>query len=98
MNIEQYERLRETVFDLMCGEVDVESIGIENEFRDGSRCTELYEKLYQHIEKLGDAQGCPKDAEQVQECYAEIIKLLCFKMYDYGWSMAGMQRSGQKLP
>lgn len=28
----EYERLKETVFSLMCGELDVESYGIENEF------------------------------------------------------------------
>ena len=38
----EYERLKETVFSLMCGELDVESYGIENEFASGKECEKLY--------------------------------------------------------
>lgn len=59
MNKKDYKKLKENVFDLMCGEVDVAlSVGIKNEFEDGSYCDRIYQEIYDRIEKIcSDKKG-----------------------------------------
>ena len=46
MNKKDYKKLKENVFDLMCGEVDVAlSVWIKNEFEDGSYCDRIYQEI-----------------------------------------------------
>ena len=88
MNQTTYNQLKESVFLLMCGEFDAESIGVTNEFKDSSFCSERYEKLYSCMEKILDASNLDKDLEIIQECHFDIMKHICMKMFDYGWNMS----------
>ena len=86
----EYERLKETIFSLMCGELDVESYGIENEFASGKECEKLYQELYTYVEQMCDFPGAESYMEKIQENQFSILKLIALKMFDYGWNMANV--------
>lgn len=84
----EYEKIKETVFELMCGETDIQSLGIQNEFENGSSCEQLYQELYGHIENLCKLQNTENSLERIQECHFQLLKILCYKMFDYGWALS----------
>lgn len=85
-----YEQLRENIFLPMCGELDVESYGIENEFAAVKDCERLYQKLYACVEQICDLPGAEPYIEKIQENQFSILKLIALKMFDYGWNMANV--------
>lgn len=86
INNKAYEKLRENVFDLVCGEVaDVsDCIGIENEFAKGTYCDQIYE----YVLKIRENPEFAEDIEKVQDLQHSVLSYLCMKMFDHGWSLA----------
>lgn len=84
----EYEQLKENVFFLICGELDAESYGIEDEFATGKDCERLYQELYACVEQICELPGAEPYIERIQENQFSILKLIASKMFDYGWSMA----------
>lgn len=89
----EYKKIKETIFDLMCGETDTQSLGIQNEFEDGSICDQLYQELYSCIEKINKLPNTESDLEKIQECHFQLMKILCWKMFDYGWTLSAQSQS-----
>lgn len=85
MTKEQYERLKENVFELMCGDIDAVSTGIENEFADGEMCDRIYEEIYTLMDANDDNPETAMAMEKMMALHSEILRHLCYKMFDYGY-------------
>lgn len=89
MNKTEYTKIKELVFDLVCGESTLECLGIKNEFTDGRECDKLYQELYKCIEQIICEQ--PKlepYTEKIQNNHTAILRLIALKMFDHGWVLA----------
>ncbi len=82
-----YERTRELVYDLMCGHMKEGQYGmpIENEFREGSFCDCLYSEIYDAVARINERLGTDSDTEIIQDRYAQLLRYLCYRMYDHGY-------------
>lgn len=95
VNNSEYKKLRENVFNLVCGEVaDVsDCIGIENEFAKGTYCDQIYQEIYEYVLKIRENPEFAEDIEKVQDLQYSVLSYLCRKMFDHGWSLALSQTS-----
>lgn len=91
-NSDEFKRL---VYNLMNGSLDLEKCPVKegelvaNEYAEGSPCEEAYRKVYEASGRLCDRLGVPfgtdEDVECIIDSLLDIQKLLCMRMYDYGW-------------
>lgn len=86
------EDLKQTVFDLMNGSINLEefpteeSQHVENEFEQGKVCATAYQQIYEANQRLCNRLGTDedKDVECIISNFFDIIHHLSMKMYDYG--------------
>lgn len=81
------EPLAEDVYDTLLGEMEewARIPGVENEFAEGKRCAELYERMYEAklrlYERLGEED---KDIDCIVDAFMELCREVGCKMYEYG--------------
>lgn len=91
------EDLKQLIFDLMNGylvgenNIVEDKIAVEDEFAEGKICYNAYAEImeaYQRIcQRLGDKEE-DEDVEIIINHFNTIIKHLCMKMFDYGYSFS----------
>ena len=90
------EKWKDTVYELMSGDYDLENYPIEesrlitNEFEDGSFCERIYQEVYRARQRLYSRMGISQD-EDVEQIMADMLLIcrhLSLKMYDYGEKFA----------
>lgn len=64
----------------------VDGIHIENEFKGGSECSNLYEEVYALKAKINDRLSTDEDEdlEHLIDCMESINRIIALKMYTYG--------------
>ena len=66
--------------------------GIENAFAPGSKCADLYRRIYNAKLRLCQRLGVTDDDEDIEDianAYEDIMEYLCEKMYAYGSARPG---------
>lgn len=85
-------QLKETIYNLMTGNHDVENYPLEDahlvadEFAEGSECGRLYDEVYEANRRLCERLGVEEDTdvERIVSNMFKIAEILSYKMYDYG--------------
>lgn len=94
--LETETTLRQTVFDLMNGSLNLkeypvpESNYVRNEYEEGKPCEELYSEAFhlkQHLFDRLDSED-DEEVERLVDCLLEIGNIASMKMFDYGWYYA----------
>lgn len=83
---------KERIYELASGyfteEVNhvVDEVEIQDEFREGSTCSRLYEKITELEKKLCEKLQADevRDLERIIDCMEDITKKIAMRMYDYG--------------
>lgn len=86
------EQLKELIFDLMSGTIDLErypypsGIIVENEYAKGKTCEKLYAEVYDANRRICERLGVDEDqdVETIISCMDEICRVFAYKMFDYG--------------
>lgn len=94
----QSTEFKSLIFDLANGSLDLEHFPIreseyvENEYKEGKKCDELYSGMHDAYERICERLGKPGsedyDIEIIINNLLDIGKHLSMKMYDYGWFFA----------
>ena len=84
----------ELVYLSMLGELVQPLEGIPNAFAAGEPCQMLYQQIYEAKCRLCDRLGVDEDAdlECILDCFSEINRELCLRMYHLGLEHADMQK------
>lgn len=94
--LETETKLRQTVFDLMNGSLNLkeypvpESNYVKNEYEEGKPCEKLYSEAFhlkQHLFDRLDSED-DEEVERLVDCLLEIGNITSMKMFDYGWYYA----------
>ena len=83
---------KERIYELASGyftkEVDhvVDGVEIQDEFHEGSTCSQLYEEMAELEKKICEKMRVneQRDLERIIDCMDAITKEIAMKMYDYG--------------
>ena len=105
MDKNSYE-FTEMIYELASGayspdsDVAVNHSTVVNEYEEGAFCGEAYKEVFAACERLCDRLGVPFGEDEDIECIidnmTEIQKVLCMKMYEYGWYFAKGGDGNQK--
>ncbi len=89
-----YTDLRECIYDLVCGNYDLQAHplpaypAVKSEFEEGSVCAEAYSRMldaYSRLcSRLGSEEWADADVEVVINELMDIGKHIALRMYDYG--------------
>ena len=90
--IKMDEKRKQLIYELMTGLYDLEQVQfpesklVENEYKDGKPCSELYSRVYDANVRLCERLGVEEDADVdiIIDSMNEITRILAMKMYDYG--------------
>ncbi len=92
--MEHYEEFRDLIYDLASGNINLnahlvpESEIVKNEFGEGCKCTEAYNRMLDAYTRLCDRLDSPEwedpDVEVVINALLDIGHHLALKMFDYG--------------
>lgn len=86
------EELRNTIYDLMNGALDLEHFEVpeskfaEDEFAEGKLCNQLYEDFYYANRRVCERLGVDEDedVETIIRSLMEINEICAKKMFEYG--------------
>ncbi len=88
-----YKELKERIYDLMNGVYDLtrcklieECEFVEDEYADGKPCERLYSDMLDAFHRVSARLGVQEDsdAEAMRNCWEQIGRHMCMKMFDYG--------------
>lgn len=84
---------KKIVYELMNGWIDLDEnpeyqkYQVEDEFKNGKECDVLLQQIDEASNRLLEIIGENKtDLEIIQNCYERMTSILCYKMFDYGYS------------
>lgn len=83
----------EKVYLSMLGELTEPEPGVQNAFAPGQPCAKLYRQIYEAkcrlCDRLGEEEN--EDLESILDCFFEINRQMCLRMYRLGRLRQSMQ-------
>lgn len=83
----------EKIYLSMLGELTEPEPGVQNAFAPGQPCAKLYRQIYEAkcrlCDRLGEEEN--EDLESILDCFFEINRQMCLRMYRLGRLRQSMQ-------